>query len=73
MNTALSIAQIVVVVLLVITILMQQRGSSLGAAFGGGGESFGMRRGAEKFIYYSSIVLSVLFLGLALFSFLIQG
>ncbi|MFH1536431.1 MAG: preprotein translocase subunit SecG [Patescibacteria group bacterium] len=72
MELILSITQIVVVVLLVITILMQQRGSSLGAAFGGGGEAYSTRRGAEKFIFYSTIVLSVLFLGLALAGFLLQ-
>lgn len=72
MDLALDIAQIVVVVLLIITILMQQRGSSLGAAFGGGGDAYSTRRGAEKFIFYSSIGLSVLFLGLALTSFLLQ-
>ena len=72
MELVLSIAQIVVVVLLVITILLQQRGSGLGAAFGGSSEAFSSRRGADKFIYYSSIGLSVLFLGMALTGFLIQ-
>lgn len=68
----LSIAEIAVVILLIITILLQQKGSGLGSAFGGGNDIYATKRGAEKFIFYSSIVLSVLFLGLALASFLIQ-
>ncbi len=72
MNLFLSIAQIVVVVLLVISILLQQKGSGLGSAFGGGDNVYATKRGAEKFIFYSTIVLSVLFLGLALANFLLQ-
>ncbi len=72
MNLFLSIAQIVVVILLIISILMQQKGSGLGSAFGGGDNVYATKRGAEKFIFYSTIVLSVLFLGLALANFLLQ-
>jgi len=68
----ISIIEIVVVVLLIITILLQQKGSGLGSAFGGSDDVYSTKRGAEKFIFYSSIVLSVIFLGLALGSFLIQ-
>lgn len=73
MTLVLNIAQIVVVVLLIVTILLQQRGSGLGSAFGGdGGNAYATKRGAEKFIFTSTIVLSVLFLGLALTNFLLQ-
>lgn len=68
----LNIIEIVVVVLLIITILLQQKGSGLGSAFGGSDNVYANKRGAEKFIYYSSIALAVIFLGLALTSFLIQ-
>lgn len=72
MQLALNIALVIVVVLLIITILLQQKGSGLGAAFGGEGNVYTTRRGAEKVIFISSIVLSVLFLGLALANFLLQ-
>lgn len=73
MNLALNIAQIVVVILLIVCILLQQRGSGLGAAFGGdGGNAYATKRGAERIIFISTIILSVLFLGLALTNFLLQ-
>ncbi len=59
-----DIAIIVVSILLIITILLQQRGSGLGAAFGGEGNVYMAKRGAEKFIFWSSIVLAVLFMAL---------
>lgn len=68
----LSIAEIIVVILLVVTILLQQKGSGLGAAFGGGDNVYATKRGAEKFVFYSSVALSVIFLGLAIAGFLIQ-
>lgn len=69
---ALQIAEMVVVALLVTTILLQQKGSGLGAVFGGGDNIYATKRGAEKFIFISSIVLSVIFLGLGIASFVIQ-
>ena len=66
MNIILNIIQIIVAVLLMITILLQQRGSGLGSAFGGGGEIHMAKRGAEKFLFNSSIALAVIFLLLSL-------
>lgn len=56
-----SIIQVILSILLVVVIIMQQRGSEAGIAFGGGGGSFRSKRGLEKFLYYSTIVLAVLF------------
>ena len=72
MQLVLNISLLVVVVLLVITILLQQKGSGLGSAFGGDSGVYSTRRGAEKTIFISSIVLSILFLGLSLANFLLQ-
>ena len=71
MQTILNIAQIVVVVLLVGAILLQNRGSGLGVAFGGEGNIYSSKRGAERIIYISTVVLAVLFLGLAFFNVLL--
>ena len=60
----LDIVQIVVAILLIITILLQNRGSGLGSAFGGEGNIYMAKRGAEKFIFWASIVLAAAFLGL---------
>ena len=62
----LNIVLIVVAILLIISILLQQRGSGLGSAFGGEGNVYMAKRGAEKIIFYASIVLSILFMGLGL-------
>lgn len=67
----LMIVQIVLSVLLTLSILTQDRGSGLSATFGGEGGFHSSRRGAEKVLYYATIVLSILFLGnAALFLFL---
>jgi protein translocase SecG subunit len=68
MNTelVLNVAQIILAVLLVGAILLQSKGAGLGAAFGGGGNSFRTKRGAEKKIHQLTVVISILFFGVAL-------
>ena len=56
-----AIVQVIVSIALVVVIIMQQRGSEAGIAFGGGGESFRSKRGLEKFLFYATIVLAVIF------------
>lgn len=60
------ILQIVVGILLIISILMQSRGGGLSSVFGGSSTIFQVKRGAEKFIFNSTIVLGVLFIALCL-------
>ncbi|HVX93049.1 MAG TPA: preprotein translocase subunit SecG [Candidatus Dojkabacteria bacterium] len=62
----LYIIQIVVSVLLVVSILLQNRAEGLGSLFGGGGEIFRTKRGFEKFLYNSTIVLGIVFAVLSL-------
>ncbi len=62
----INIILIVVAFLLIISILLQQRGSGLGAAFGGEGNIYMAKRGAEKVIFWASIALSIVFMGLGL-------
>ncbi len=62
----LSIIQIVSAILLIATILLQQRGSGLSGAFGGEGGFYHTKRGIEKIIFISSIVLSAIFLATAI-------
>lgn len=58
----LLIIQIVLSIFLVISILLQVRGSGLGNIFGGvGGEFYRSKRGIEKFLYRSTIVVAILF------------
>lgn len=60
------ILQAVVSVVLVIVILMQNRGEGLGAIGGDFGGSYHTKRGFEKFLTRSTVVLAVLFVGIAL-------
>ena len=71
MIQVLNYAQIIIAILMIIFILLQQRGSGLGAAFGGEGNVYMTKRGAEKTIFYLTIVLAVLFLGLGVVRILI--
>lgn len=66
MNNTLLIIQIVVAVLIVVSVLLQNRAEGLGSMFGGGGEVFRTKRGLEKFLYYGTIVLCMIFIGLSL-------
>lgn len=60
----LNIIQLIVSLLLIISILLQSKGSGLGTVFGGGENIYQVKRGAEKFLFIFTIILSILFLGL---------
>ncbi|KKT28586.1 preprotein translocase subunit SecG [Candidatus Giovannonibacteria bacterium RIFCSPLOWO2_12_FULL_44_25] len=61
MRNLLLWVQIAVSVLLVAAILLQQKGVGLGSAFGGSGQIYRSKRGLEKTLFISTIVLAVLF------------
>lgn len=64
MNIAniLTISQVIISVLMIITILLQQRGGGLSGAFGGESTVYSTRRGVEKVVFRSTIVLAILFI-----------
>ncbi|MAF59233.1 MAG: preprotein translocase subunit SecG [Candidatus Pacebacteria bacterium] len=68
LEALLPYIQIALSILLVIAILLQQTGAGLGGAFGGDNFSAGFhtRRGAERTLFYGTIVIGVLF-GLSAF------
>jgi len=71
----LSIIQIIVSILLIVFILLQQRGSGLSSVLGGGesgGGNYFQKRGMEKIFFWGTVVLSVLFFGLAITIFLFK-
>jgi protein translocase SecG subunit len=71
--SALPYAEIVLALLLTIGIVLQQRGATLGGAFGGDNfaSTFYKRRGAERFLFIGTIVISVLFVLAAVANFLL--
>lgn len=62
---ALNIIQMILGALLIVVILLQKQGSGLSGAFGGEGEFYHTKRGAEKFLFVSTVALSALFFGTA--------
>ena len=71
-QTVLPYVQIVLSILLIIGIVLQQRGASLGGAFGDStSTTYYKRRGAEKFLFYMTIVIALLFVASAIVGFLL--
>lgn len=62
MDTFFNLIHIVLAGLLIGAILLQQRGGGLGGIFGGESQIYATRRGIEKGIFISTIILAVLFL-----------
>lgn len=69
----INLLQVIISVLLMISILLQNRGAGLGSTFGGDFGGYYTKRGMEKFLFYLSIVLSALFLILAISSFILAN
>lgn len=61
----IQIVQIIVAILLIAVVSIQGKGAGLSATFGGGA-MYSTRRGAERFVFYSTIILGILFAGLSL-------
>ncbi len=59
--TLLQYGHIAISVLLVIAILIQNRSSGLSSTFGGTGAISTTKRGPEKVVYRTTVVLAVLF------------
>jgi preprotein translocase subunit SecG len=68
----LNITQIAISVLLIAAVLLQQRGTGLSATFGGEGNIYRTKRGVEKVLYIGTIVLAIIFFGVALANILVK-
>ena len=71
----LDIAMIIVSVTLVGSIVLQSKGASLGGLAGGdmGGGTFSARRGLERTLFRITILLSIIFFSLAIYTVLRSG
>lgn len=65
----IAIVQIILSIAIVALILLQQRSSGVSGFLGGdgGGGVYQTRRGLEKASFYATIILSVIFVALALY------
>ncbi len=68
----LKITQIVIALLLIIVILLQSKGSGLGSAFGGSSSVYLTKRGAEKKLFYATVILATLFFLISLASVILK-
>jgi preprotein translocase subunit SecG len=70
-----EIASSIISVAMIFLILLQVKGGALGSMLGGeaGGGIARTRRGLEKTIFQVTIVLSIAFLGISLFSVVARG
>jgi preprotein translocase subunit SecG len=73
LTASLPYAEIVLSLLLILGIVLQQRGAGLGGAFGGDNfaSTFYKRRGAEKFLFYATIIVALLYVATAIAAFLV--
>lgn len=72
MQKILTIVQITSSIVLIVIILLQQRGTGLSATFGGEGNVYRTKRGIEKILFTSTIILSIIFLVSIFLSLVIQ-
>ena len=52
--------------LLIITVLLQQKGSGLGSILGGSSNVYSTKRGVDKILHYTTIIIAILFFGTSL-------
>ena len=65
----MAIIQIILSVAIIALILLQERSAGIGGLLGGGdtGGVYQTRRGMEKIIFRATIILSIIFVAIALF------
>lgn len=61
LTSLLDTTILITAILSVLLILLQQRGASLGAGFGASGELYTERRGLEKSLFVTTVVVVMLF------------
>ncbi|MBP6885988.1 MAG: preprotein translocase subunit SecG [Candidatus Pacebacteria bacterium] len=66
MTNILTYVQVGSALLLIVSILLQQRGQGLGAGIGGTGMEYSTKRGVERGVFYATIVLTIVFLGVSI-------
>lgn len=68
-DSILMISQLVLAIILTVLIAVQQKGSGIGGAFGGTSNIYSTKRGIDKMLFTTTIVLSVAFFALGIVRF----
>lgn len=63
--------EMLIAVFLIVSVILQQRGTQAGVVFGGGSQTYRSKRGIEKILFYSTIILAGLFAGFSILGALI--
>jgi len=61
MNRAITIIQIISLITVIVSVLLQQKGQGLSAVFGGTTGYYKTKRGAEKFLFWTTITAAFVF------------
>ncbi len=69
----LQLSNIVAMVLIIIFVTLQNRSQGLSTVFGGSGGITATRRGFEKWLFYATIIVAIIFVGLSITSLLISS
>jgi len=72
LHQIINVVQLVVSVLLILSVLLQSRGAGLSGTFGGDSAVYTTRRGPEKMLYWLTLLLALIFVGLAIASLIIK-
>ena len=72
-KTILPWVQIIVAIAVVVAILLQRNDAALGGVFGGSGSVAHTKRGLERGLFVTTIILAILFVITAVLSFLLQA
>lgn len=73
MQFAINVLEIVLGFLLIGSILLQARGTGLSSTFGGASLFYRSKRGAEKMLFVTTIILASLFAASSLFAVILIG
>ncbi|MBI3485726.1 preprotein translocase subunit SecG [Candidatus Daviesbacteria bacterium] len=65
-NQLIFLVQIILGIILVILVLLQSKGAGIGSTFGGDMGFYGTKRGAEKLLFYLTIIIAGAFLTMSL-------
>ena len=65
MQQTFLIIQIILSIAIIALVLLQAQGTGLGSTWGGGGETYHTKRGVEKVLFYLTVILIVLFIGVS--------
>jgi protein translocase SecG subunit len=62
----ISILQIIIAIALIVVIMLQSRGDSGTAGLAGQTQSYRSKKGLEKFLFYTTIFLAVVFASISI-------